>query len=255
MAFLTSVFFLTALAYAMVGFGGGSTYNALLILGGVDYRLVPIIALSCNIIVVSGGVFHFARQGHIGLRRAAPWLISSIPAAFLGGLIPVPEHIFILLLGLCLLAAGGRILWRSLCMPDDGASDIVARGHHAALPLFAGAGLGLVAGITGIGGGIFLAPILYLLRWDGARAIAGLCALFILVNSLAGLAGQLVKAHDLAILPALWPYLPLGLAVAVGGQIGSWLGASRLRLFWIERLTGVLILYVALRLLWQSLTY
>lgn len=251
MILLSVLFFATALLYASVGFGGGSTYHALLILFDTDYRLLPVLALTCNIIVVSGGTWRFAAAGHIRIRQILPWISLSIPAAWLGGFIPVSEIWFIAILGFALLAAGLRMLW--LCLRDKSAHQMTAPPvrFHGAFPFIIGGGLGFLAGITGIGGGIFLAPVLHLLRWGQAKAIAGTCSLFILVNSLAGLGGQITKQASAPLWPELAGYWLLFPAVLIGGQIGSHLGVRHLPLRGITFLTALLILYVALRLLWR----
>ena len=240
-------FLVTAILYAAVGFGGGSTYNALLVLHGADYRILPAIALACNIIVVSGGVWHFGRAGHISLRRLAPFLVASVPAAWIGGRIAVSETLFIGLLGGALLISGLRLAFQRAPATDQ----IAAVTPPLPLSLAIGGGLGLISGLVGIGGGIFLAPVLYFIKWGSAKTIAAACSLFILANSVSGLSGHLMKLQDLAILPlaiAYWPLLP---AVFIGGQIGSWLGTRGLEPALIKRLTAVLILYVAARLLYR----
>jgi hypothetical protein len=244
MILLIFLFFLTALLYASVGFGGGSTYNALLVLHGTDYRILPAIALFCNVLVVAGGVWRFGASGHVKLARIAPWIATSIPFAGLGGRLPVSEAVFVGLLGLSLAAAGARMLLQGPAPESTGPRP---QSIWIAAPI--GAGLGLLSGIVGIGGGIFLAPILYLLRWDGARAIAGTCSLFILVNSLAGLSGQLMKLKDFHLIGAFYEYWPLLPAVVIGGQIGSHLGSVKLSEPLLRRLTALLVLYVAARLL------
>lgn len=246
--FLSLSFFVTALLYAAVGFGGGSTYNALLALAEVDYRVMPVLALICNLIVVSGGTYRFVRAGHLNLRRVAPWVVASVPAAWIGGYIYVPEKIFIGTLGFSLLFAGLQILQQAF--RDRKIYVVMGRDLHPAIPFGIGAGLGFLAGLVGIGGGIFLAPVLYLLRWGHARKIAGTCSFFILVNSVAGLAGQFMKMEDTAFFAqaasVYWPLFPV---VFVGGQIGSLMGARHLDQKVIRILTGLLILYVAARLL------
>ena len=252
-------FGMIALLYAAVGFGGGSSYAALLALAGTDYLLLPVIALVCNILVVSGGTWRFAREGQIDWRRSWPLLAASVPCAWLGGRLPVSPLVFVSLLGGALLVAGLLMIvrpWleaRAIPMPAGGAAgaSLCGTGEQRGVLLAAGGGIGLLSGMVGIGGGIFLAPLLHLARWAPARAIAGTAALFILVNSFAGLAGQVAKrgalgAADLA------PYVGLFVAVVVGGQIGSWLGATRLRARQIEIATAILVLFVAVRLLGQA---
>ncbi|MGQ0559401.1 MAG: sulfite exporter TauE/SafE family protein [Sphingosinicella sp.] len=237
---LAALFFVTALLYGAVGFGGGSTYNALLVLAGTDYRAVPVIALACNILVVAVGSWRFARAGHVDLARIWPLFAASIPAAWIGGRLVIAETLFVGLLALSLLAAGLLMLWQPRWQ-REGPPRTAARW----LEPVAGGALGFLAGIVGIGGGIFLAPLLYMLRWGPPRAIAGTCSVFILVNSVAGLAGQLAKGTGTGILAAYWPLFP---AVAAGGLIGAWLGSSRIDPRYVRILTAILILYVATRL-------
>ncbi|MCY7398922.1 MAG: sulfite exporter TauE/SafE family protein [Sphingomonas bacterium] len=235
-------FFATALVYALAGFGGGSTYNALLVLAEVEFRAVPILALCCNIIVVAVGSWRFARAGHIEWRRIWPLIIFSVPLAWIGGRLDVAETLFVGLLALSLLVAGLLMLWQPSWQRGG---DAPRRGRW--LEPVAGGTLGFLAGVVGIGGGIFLAPLLYMLRWGSERAIAGTCALFILVNSIAGLAGQLSKdnARVGTVLADHWPLFP---AVLVGGLIGSTLGSQRLDPRHVRLVTAVLVLYVAARL-------
>jgi uncharacterized protein len=242
MAGLAAFFFVTALLYSAVGFGGGSTYNALLVLAGIDYRAVPVIALACNILVVSAGSWRFARSGHVDWRRTWPLFAASIPFAWIGGRLMVAEPVFVGLLAVSLFAAGLLMLWQPR-RQRDGPPHISARWVQPV----AGVALGFLAGVVGIGGGIFLAPLLYMLRWGTPRAIAGTCAVFILANSISGLAGQLAKNHGAGadILAAYWPLFP---AVLAGGLIGATLGSSRIDPKYVRILTAMLILYVAARL-------
>jgi uncharacterized membrane protein YfcA len=235
-------FFVTALLYAAAGFGGGSTYNALLVLAGTDYRAVPIIALSCNILVVTVGSWRFARAGHVDWRRIWPLFAASIPFSWVGGRLHVPEMLFVGLLALSLFAAGLLMLFQR--QKTD--APPVERRRIWIEPVIGGA-LGLLSGVVGIGGGIYLAPILHLLRWGEARAIAGTCAVFILVNSIAGLAGQLGKWGDigLQVLREHWLLFP---ALLVGGTIGSAVGSDWLAPRHVRSLTAILVLYAAARL-------
>lgn len=238
-----ALFLVTALLYATVGFGGGSTYNALLVLGGVDYRAIPTIALVCNVIVVTVASGRFARDGHVHWRRIWPLFTLSVPLAWLGGRIVVPEIAFVGLLAAALLTAGMAMLWQ----PERGADRTDVR-RASLLEAAIGGGLGFLAGLVGIGGGIFLAPVLHLLRWGGAKAIAGTCAVFILVNSLAGLAGQVPKSDGfdrVAALTANWALFP---AVLLGGFAGSLLGSMKLKARYVRLLTALLVLYVGARL-------
>ena len=249
---LAILFFITAAFYAAVGFGGGSTYNALLVLNGTDYRILPSIALGCNIIVVTGGIIRFWHAGHLRIARLGPFLAASVPAAWIGGRLPVSETMFVGLLGGALLLSGLHLVFQSA---PEATPDHDENKASAVIGLAVGGSIGLVSGLVGIGGGIFLAPVLYMLKWGPPRQIAAACSLFILANSLSGLTGQIMKLQDADILSLALPYWPLFPAVLVGGQIGSWLAAQGLRANWIKRLTAILILYVACRLLlrWASL--
>ncbi|WP_026941166.1 sulfite exporter TauE/SafE family protein [Hellea balneolensis] len=249
--YLLILFFVIAVFYAAVGFGGGSTYNALLVLNGTDYRVLPAIALACNIIVVSGGLWRFSKAGLVAPKALLPFMLASVPAAWIGGRLPISETLFIALLGVSLLLSGLRLLWQRdvVVAPDEKLSTTLV------ISLLSGGGIGLISGLVGIGGGIFLAPVLYALRWDTPRKIAAACSLFILVNSISGLTGQIMKlsGHDLLGLAA--PYWPLLIAVFLGGQIGSWMASQRLEPLILKRLTAILILYVAMRLIlkWMNI--
>jgi len=240
---LAALFFVTALLYGAAGFGGGSTYNALLVLAGTDYRAVPAIALACNILVVTLGSWRFARSGHVDWRRIWPLLVLSIPCAWIGGRLMVAETVFVGLLAASLLVAG-LLMLRQPLWEKEAPAGVRARW----LEPVAGGALGFLAGVVGIGGGIFLAPLLYMLRWGTPKAIAGTCAVFILANSLSGLAGQLAKGSGGAAGQALATYWPLFPAVLAGGLIGSTLGSGRLESKYVRILTALLILYVAARL-------
>jgi uncharacterized membrane protein YfcA len=242
MNLLALFFFITALLYAAAGFGGGSTYNALLVLAGTDYRAVPIIALSCNILVVSVGSWRFARAGHVDWRRIWPLFAASVPLSWVGGRLHVPEMLFVGLLAVSLFAAALLMLFQR--RQDD---EPPQQRRRVWLEPVIGGALGLLSGVVGIGGGIYLAPILHLLRWGEARAIAGTCAVFILVNSIAGLAGQLGKwgSVGIGILSEHWLLLP---AVLVGGAIGSALGSDWLAPRRVRTLTAILVLYASVRL-------
>ena len=243
MASLVVAFFVAALLYASVGFGGGSTYTALLALAEIDYRLLPLLSLACNIVVVAGSSVRFARA------RVTPWrnalLLTGVaaPAALLGGLTPIDEATFLTILGASLVLTALTLLLR----PRDTATGAPPRFARL-MPVLA-VPLGYLAGLVGIGGGIFLAPFLHLTRWDSARAIAATASLFILVNSLFGLAGQLLKGGTGRLGAAIDFGLPLLVAVAIGGQIGSLLALKYLPQRWIRYGTAALTAWVGGRLL------
>ena len=243
---LIALFFLTAALYASVGFGGGSTYNALLVMSGTDTVIMPLIALACNIVVVSGNVFRYWRAKILDFKRYWPLVVLSVPMAFLGGSIPISQKLFMGLLAVALCFAGARLLWNSFQKANEAIPGETRLGPVPTALI--GGGVGFYAGLVGIGGGIFLAPILYFARWGSAKAIAAACSFFILVNSLAGMAGQYSKLSDMGQAQAAYAYWPLLPAVFIGGLIGNYLGIFKIPEVWIKRLTAVLILYVALRL-------
>ncbi|MFT5537448.1 sulfite exporter TauE/SafE family protein [Parasphingorhabdus sp.] len=247
---LALLFALTAALYASVGFGGGSTYIALLALAALDYQALPVIALLCNIIVVTGGTLRFQWRGLIDWPKIWPILLLSVPAAWLGGRMVLEQQSFMLLLGLSLAAAGLLLIIEPFIKR---AGDSVRNGQWTGHRLFApaiGTGIGFLSGMVGIGGGIFLAPILLLTRWSDSRRIAATASVFILVNSIAGLSGQLMKSGLSSGAEAIIAYWPLFVGVLLGGQIGSILASKALPEIWIRRLTALLILYVAVRILW-----
>jgi hypothetical protein len=247
MFWLILAFFLTAGLYASVGFGGGSSYIALLAFAEVDYRQLPTIALLCNIIVVTGGTLRFQLAGQIPWRRLWPILLVSIPAAWVGGRLPVSEEFFLWTLGLTLIAAGLLLLASPVGRDVDDNHPM-----SSTFAIVAGGGIGLLSGIVGIGGGIFLSPLLLLTRWGSARSVAATASVYILVNSIAGLAGQNMKpqgiAHDMSLIDPI----PLYLAVLIGGQIGSHFASRVLPQRRIRQATALLILFVSVRLLWQQ---
>ncbi len=240
---LAAGFFVTALLYASVGFGGGSTYSALLALSGLDYRLLPLISLACNIVVVAGGSIRFARAGLTPWRQALVIVALGAPASFAGGLTPIKEATFLTLLGASLVLTSLTMLIPVRKQPENAPTKVARWMPLAAAPL------GYFAGLVGIGGGIFLAPLLHLARWHEARGIAATASLFILVNSLFGLAGQLLKNGPGLLGAAIEAGLPLLVAVVIGGQIGSLMAARLLPPQWIRWLTALLVLVVGVRLL------
>ncbi|MFO1491764.1 MAG: sulfite exporter TauE/SafE family protein [Kiritimatiellia bacterium] len=236
-----AAFFLVALIYGAVGFGGGSSYTALLTLTDLQPGMIPPVSLVCNLLVVTGSAVHFHRRGYFLPALAGPFLLGSVPCALIGGVWPLRQDVFLGVLGLALVLAGTAILVRR-CESDPGPPP----GRSVAVA--AGAGLGLLSGLVGIGGGVFLAPLMLWRRWGTAKQVAATCAFFILANSLAGLAGQWLKLRTLAPLASHWP---LFIAVVAGGQLGSLLGSGPLPQPAVRRLTAVLVLVAGLRVLWK----
>jgi uncharacterized membrane protein YfcA len=241
---LCLLFFLVALLYSSAGFGGGSSYLALMALAGINFQLMKSTALLCNVVVVAGGVYHFYRSGHLPLKKALGICVASVPMAFVGSYLPLKQQTFFLLLGIALTTAALFMCYRlflekAYTPQPDNPKKIYRYG-------IIGGFIGMLSGMTGIGGGIYLAPILRLGRFDTAKNIAGLSSFFILVNSIAGLLGQVAK-HEIVLDPHF--ALPLILSVIVGGQIGSRFSAAILKPRWVEGVTAVLILYAGVRML------
>lgn len=239
-------FFLTAALYATVGFGGGSTYTALIAMTDIAVWRIPIAALLCNIVVVGFGSYLAVTRRAFNWREAMPFFIGSVPLAFIGGLIPLRDDSYITLLAFSLLLAGGRLLF-----VKDGAANLPMRPKPFRSAFLVGGSLGLLSGMVGIGGGIFLAPVLHYMRWAETKTIAALCSFFILVNSIAGLAGQFVKIGFHTVPDMLSYAWPLMLAVALGGYLGSRILLERLSHHRLRQATAALIIFVAIRLLSQ----
>ena len=244
---LLSLFFLTAVLYSAVGFGGGSTYTALLVLTNEDYILIPILSLSCNIIVVFGNVIFAIKKKLIDLKTSFPLIAFSVPSSFIGGVIPISELFFVSLLAVVLFGAGVQMLRKPIVQVDAILTKPTPKLNGIKAGAIGGV-LGFIAGLVGIGGGIFLAPVLYALKWGHTRNIAAICSLFILVNSCAGLFGQLTKLGVFNLQVAVHENWVLIIAVFLGGIIGRNVSFSFLSETVIKRITAGLILFVAMRL-------
>jgi len=240
---ILSIFFLvTALIYSSVGFGGGSTYLALLLLWGIPYTIFPIIALACNIIVVSGNSFNYIRSGNFNLKLLLPYLFGSIPFTFIGGSIQIDKELFEIVLFIVLGIAGILLLINFKSYKNNSSSYKVLPIHFS---FIIGVILGFVSGIVGIGGGIFLGPILYLFRAANPKHITTAVSLFILINSIFGIFGQLSKNQNLI---EVKEYLYLLLAVFIGGQIGNFLNLKLFSTKTLALITSILVIIVAIRM-------
>ena len=239
---LAILFLITALLYSSVGFGGGSTYLALLLIWSVPYFIFPVIALSCNIIVVSGNCFNYIRAGNLNLRLLIPYLIGSIPLAYIGGSLPIEKKLFEILLFLVLVAAGILLLFNFRSYDDKESS---YRKIPAPLSILIGGTLGFVSGVVGIGGGIFLSPILFLIRASRPKHIVTAASLFILINSISGIIGQLTKNDVLVEMSNYWYLL---VTVLVGGQLGNFLNLKIFPTRILALVTACLVIFVAIRI-------
>tara|TARA_B110000238_G_scaffold133799_1_gene144155 strand:- start:82 stop:825 length:744 start_codon:yes stop_codon:yes gene_type:complete len=242
MSILSILFFITAILYSSVGFGGGSTYLALLLIWGVPYTIFPIIALTCNIIVVSGNCFNYIRAGNLNFKLLMPYLIGSIPLAFIGGSLPVDKKIFEILLFFVLSVAGCLLLFNFKSYDDKKES---YKNISYFMSIIIGGILGFISGIVGIGGGIFLSPILFLLKVAKPKHIVTSASLFILINSVFGIIGQLTKNLNFS---DMYGYFYLLIAVLIGGQIGNYLNLKILPARVLALITSALVLFVAIRM-------
>ena len=239
---LAILFLVTAILYSSVGFGGGSTYLALLLIWGTPYFVFPVIALSCNIIVVSGNCFNYIRAGNLNLKLLIPYLIGSIPLAYIGGSLPIEKKLFEILLFLVLATAGILLLFNFKSYDDREES---YRKIPASISIVIGGILGFISGTVGIGGGIFLSPILFLIRAGRPKHIVTVSSLFILINSISGIIGQLTKN---AVVVEIQNYWYLLIAVLIGGQVGNFLNLKIFPVRILAIVTASLVLFVAIRL-------
>lgn len=229
---LAALFFAAALLYASVGHAGASVYVAAMALVGTLPEVMRPTALILNLFVASIVVVRFAKAGHLPWRSLLPLVVGSIPAAFVGGSIEIPAEVYRPLVAAVLLVGAWRLASTDVGRDAGGVGVPVVAG------IASGAAIGILAGVTGTGGGIFLTPLLVLAGWAGTRDASGLSGAFILANSLSGLAG--VAIGGITIPGAL----PVWIVAAVaGGLIGSWLGAIRYSILYLRRvLAGVLVL-------------
>ncbi len=240
LALLLALIFLVALAYASVGHGGASGYLAILSLFGFAPAALAPGALLLNLLVAGVSFLFYFRAGLFDFRLLWPFLVTSIPCAFVGGRLEVSPKLYFLLLSCALVFAAGRLL---ISVPGGGQEPLL-RPPPLGVALPAGAGIGFLSGVVGVGGGIFLSPLMILLRWADAKRTAAVSAAFIWLNSAAGLYGQLERN------PVDWSALLwlVGAAIA-GGVVGSWLGAERFPSLWLRRILGGVLLLAACKLL------
>lgn len=242
--FLFPIFLFVSLIYAMSGQGGASAYLAILAISDISYNKIPATALACNIAATIGIVYRFYKEGHLKLRLCLPFVITSIPAAFFAGRIDVPEKIFIILLSCILILIGLRLL-----LVKTNESRVKMPEIKTALifgPLI-GIVLGSLGGLVGLGGGIFLMPIIILLRWGTVKQAAVAGGLFTLINSISAITGHISKSgFDWKLAP------PLAIAVIIGSQIGSYIGAKKASPNLVQKIFAVIMLGIGIRLIIKS---
>ncbi len=239
---MVSAFFIVAFLYSSVGFGGGSSYLAILSLAIASFFVIRSTALLCNLGVVTGSCYLFLRSGHLNIKRFLPFILTSIPLAFIGAIFRLKEHIFFIILGTVLIFAAGSLIFQTLKLKPG----YQLSKYPNWLSYGIGGGVGFLSGLVGIGGGIFLAPILNYMKWDNPIKIAALSSFFILVNSISGITGLVVSGT----FDVMWPELLILLAaVFLGGQLGVRMALIRIPAKGIRILTAVLVFAVGLRVL------
>ena len=242
MIILSILFFITAILYSSVGFGGGSTYLALMIIWDIPYYIFPIIALFCNIIVVFGNSINYVRSGNLNVKLLLPYLLGSIPFAFFGASIEISKNLFEILLFLILAVAGILLFIESYFLKNK---EFKLKKISIVFSIIIGSIIGFFSGMVGIGGGIFLSPILFLIKAGYPKQITAAASLFIFLNSLFGIAGQLTKN---IVFDEFLNFWPLFLVVLVGGQIGNLLNIKFLSNKTLALVTSLLVIFVAARM-------
>ena len=242
MIILSILFFVTAILYASVGFGGGSTYLALMLIWDIPYYIFPVIALICNIFVVSGNSFNYIKAGNLNLKLLIPYLIGSIPLAFFGGSLELDKNLFEIFLFIVLTLAGTLLLINFKSYDDN---ESTYRNIPIFISILIGAILGFVSGVVGVGGGIFLSPILFLFKAAKLKHIVTAASLFIFINSISGVIGQLTKDIVLSDISNYWY---LFLVVIIGGHIGNYLNLKIFPTRFLALITSILVLLVAIRI-------
>lgn len=240
---LLLIFLIIAFVYSSVGFGGGSSYLAVLAIYSLPYQEIRLTALISNVIVVVGGVIIYLRNKQVDWHKILPLTLVSVPMAYLGAIIKLSQETFFLILGFTLILAA-LLLW---IQTDKKDKDYRTENYKPSLVQnsLLGGGIGFLSGLVGIGGGIFLSPLLNLIKWDTAKKIAATSSVFILVNSISGIAGQFSK------LSVEMNFSRIGilcLSVFIGGQIGS-----RMSIKWnpliVKRMTAVLVFIAGINVL------
>ncbi len=241
------LFLLIAILYSSVGFGGGSSYLAVLSLSSLAFVQIRAIALLCNIVVVTGGTYIFIKNKQFNWKKNLPLVSISVPMAFIGGFLKISQSFFFILLGITLFVAA-VLMWTSKYISEKG-KDLDLK-KSIGKDISYGGSIGFISGMVGIGGGIFLAPLLHMTKWDNPKRIAATSSFFILMNSIAGLFGQYLNPN-FSIDPAIT--IILMVTVLIGGQIGSRLSATLISPVKLKKGTALLIAFVSIRILWKYL--
>ena len=228
---------IVAFLYSSVGHAGASGYIAVMTLFGLTAAVIKPASLVLNILVASLTAWQFWRAGHFSWQLFWPFAVLSVPMAFLGGYINLPTHVFKILVGLVLLYSATRFLIETN-------SDKETQEPSRAVAISTGAGLGLLSGLTGTGGGIFLTPLMIFMRWAKTKTASAVSALFILVNSISGLLGNISGTKQLPLFA-----LPLAVAAVSGGAVGSYLGSRQFSPGFIKKLLAIVLLIAGFKLI------
>lgn len=242
---LMLIFFGIAVLYSSVGFGGGSSYLAILALFFTSFFVIRSTALLCNLLVVSGSCYLFYKKGHLYFKKFLPFIITSVPLAFIGASFRLKEDIFFSILGVSLIIAAIALIVQTITIK----SNYNPKNYSKYVPYILGGLIGLLSGLVGIGGGIFLAPILHQMKWDKPIVIAALASFFILVNSISGISGLVVNSTFKLMWPETIGFL---VAVFIGGQVGTRFSLSKLSAKRIRIITAILVLFVGIRVLFNN---
>ena len=243
---LPILFFIVAFTYSSVGLGGGSSYTALMAIFGINSLAIPMVSLSLNLFVTSIGSFNFIRNKHAKIKLILPFLISSIPMAYLGGSLNLPKEIFYWVLLISLIFVAARIyLWQSMSFQLN-----LNKNEKIIISLIAGSVLGLIAGIVGIGGGVYLVPLIIILGLGTEKEAAACGAIFIWLNSASGLLSRL--QYNLI---DLTNYIPLIIAVIAGGALGSYMGSFKFSPKVMDKMLGLVIIVAIIFLTKKSITH
>lgn len=243
---LAAIFVVVAMLYSSVGHAGASGYLAAMALVGVVPEAMRPTALTLNIVVAAFTTLRFRHARYFDAKVVTPFLIGSIPLAFIGGGIKLPSHIYQTLVGVVLLCSAAYLAWRAFSNTDK-RDEIPVTAPRWVSP-FIGAGIGLLSGLTGTGGGIFLSPFILLMGWAGPKATAGISAPFIMANSIAGLAGGLINgSFSFATIP--YSAAPLIAAAMLGALIGTWLGIYKLTNRWLIAMLALVMTIAAGKLI------
>jgi uncharacterized membrane protein YfcA len=239
--FFYVLLFIVAFLYSSVGHGGASGYLALMAIYGFAPEVMKPTALLLNLFVAGTSFIQFYRGKHFNWKIFLPLAVASIPMAFIGGTMSIDSHIYKKILGLLLLFPIGRFLF----LKDS--SDTVQKPSNTMLSILIGASIGLLSGMIGIGGGIILSPILILLHWTNQKQTAAISALFIFVNSIGGLAGQLSKGIQFS--PSMYIYVAIAFT---GGLAGAYFGSLKFSQEWLKKILAMVLLLASYKLIFTS---